>query len=180
MIASTRALRGAAILPWALFTLLPGLAAPGFAAEPEWQVLEVPEDGFTVELPDKPQHRVNLQDPELFSGVSEHGADLQSGFAMISIFTFQPGKRALLSEEEILDLGSAMVRPDCRAAESRPLPGGPGAAREIAFACPDDVTIRYRLHHYGDRLYRLAAGGPRGVAESVAADRFFGSFEIVD
>jgi hypothetical protein len=143
-------------------------------------VLEVPEDGFSVELPDKPQHRVNLQDPELFSGVSEHGADLDGGFAMISVFAFRPEKRELLTEEEILDLGAAMVFPNCRAAESRPLPGGPGAAREIAYACPDEVTMRYRLHLYGDRLYRLAAGGPRGVAEGDAADRFFGSFEIVD
>ena len=92
---------------------------------------------------------------------------------MISVFTFRPEKRALLSEEEILDLGAAMVFPNCRAAESRPIAGGPGAAREIAYACPDDVTIRYRLHLYGDRLYRLAAGGPRGVAEGDAADRFF-------
>jgi len=173
-------MRAGALRLWGAFLLLLGLLLPALSAEPEWQVLEVPADGFTVELPAKPQHRVNLQDPELFSGVSEHGADLNGGFAMISVFTFQPEKRALLSEEEILDLGAAMVFPNCRATESGPIAGGPGAARRGAYACPDDVTIRYHLHLYGDRLYRLAAGGPRGVAEGDAADRFFQSFEIVD
>ena len=159
-----------------------GLALPAFAAEPAWQVLTVPEDGFTVELPGKaPAAGSTSRIPELFSGVSEHGADLEGGFAMISVFTFRPEKRALLSEEEILDLGrgdgvSQLPRRGVR--------GRSSAARarrgEIAYACPDDVTIRYRLHLYGDRLYRLAAGGPRGVAESDAADRFFESFEIVE
>jgi hypothetical protein len=73
-----------------------------------------------------------------------------------------------------------MVFPNCRIGESAPIAGGPGAAWQVAYTCPDDVTIRYRLHLYGDRLYRLAAGGPRGVAESAAAARFFQSFAIVD
>ena len=135
--------------------------------------ITVPEDGFSVEMPGRPQHRINLQDPELFAGVSEHGADLAPGFVMVSVFMFVPEKRALLSDDEILNLGAAMIPPGCRETESGPIAGGPGAARAVTFACPDDVTLAYRLHLYGDRLYRLAAGGPRGAAESDAADRFF-------
>jgi hypothetical protein len=142
--------------------------------------MRVPEDGFAVEMPGKPQHRINLQDPELFAGVSEHGADLAPGFVMVSVFTFVPEKRALLSDDEILNLGAATIPRGCRETASGPIAGGPGAARAVTFACPDDVTLAYRLHLYGDRLYRLAAGGPRGAAESDAADRFFRSFEIVE
>jgi hypothetical protein len=162
--------------------LLVALAVPGHvaAAELEWQTITVREDGFSVEMPGKPQHRINLQDPELFAGVSEHGADLAPGFVMVSVFMFRPEKRALLSDDEILNLGAAMIPRGCRETESGPIAGGPGAARAVDFTCPDDVTLAYRLHLYGDRLYRLAAGGPRGAAESDAADRFFRSFEIVE
>ncbi len=98
---------------------------------------------------------------------------------MISIFAVPPEKRALLSEAEI-SISARRWFPQLPSRGISADRGVPGAAREIAYACPDDVTIRYRLHLYGDRLYRLAAGGPRGVAESDAADRFFQSFEIAD
>jgi len=150
------------------------------AADVDWQVLSVPEDGFSVEMPGKPQQRINLQDPELFVAVAEHGADLLGGFVMVSVFTFRPEKRALLGDDDILKLGASMLPPGCYETDTRPLPGGPGAGRALDFACPRDVTLRYRLHLLGDRLYRLAAGGPQGVAESDEADRFFNSFAILE
>jgi len=144
----------------------------------DWHTFAPDGMGFSVEMPAVPQHRDNLQDPELFAAVDDYGADLDVGFAMVSVFTFHPEKRDLIGEADIFDLGEAMVQSGCQVLRSRPLPGGPGAARQTDFACADGVTISYRLHLYGDRLYRLAAGGPEGVAEGAGADRFFQSLDL--
>lgn len=176
----TRRLAGVAARLGAGLILSAALLWSATAADVDWQVLSVPEDGFSVEMPGKPQQRINLQDPELFVAVAEHGADLLGGFVMVSVFTFRPEKRALLGDDDILELGAAMLPPGCYETDTRPLPGGPGAGRALDFACPRDVTLRYRLHLLGDRLYRLAAGGPQGVAESDEADRFFNSFAILE
>jgi hypothetical protein len=131
-------------------------------------------------MPVAPEHRDNLKDPELFASVDDYGAAMGDGFLMVSVFAIQPENRALLTEEEIFGLGEAMVPAGCAVSASRPLPGGPGAVVAADFACRNGVTLRYRMHLSGDRLYRLAAGGPQGVAEGDAADRFFRSFALVD
>ena len=154
-------------------------AAPALAEG--WQVLAPEGKGFTAEVPAEPQHRENLNDPELFAGVDDYGVGLaDGGFLMLSVFAFQPDKRSLMTEDDVFRLGEAMVQPGCTVATSHPLPGGPGAAVQTDFACPEGVTLRYRMHLYGDRLYRLAAGGPPGVANGEAADRFFQSFELAE
>ena len=154
------------------------LAVPALADD--WQRLAPEGGGFAVEMPAAPQHRENLQDPELFAAVDDYGSPLGDGFLMVSVFTFESGKLALMSEADVFALGEAMVRPGCTPTASRPLPGGPGAAIETDFACPDGVALRYRLHLYGDRLWRLAAGGPAGLADGDAADRFFRSFVFTE
>lgn len=155
------------------------LAVP--ARADEWQVLAPEGMGFTAEMPAGPQHRDNLNDPELFASVDDYGAGLAGGgFLMLSVFAFQPDKRGLMSEEDIFRLGDAMVQPGCTLTDSHPLPGGPGAAVETDFACPEGVALRYRMHLSGNRLYRLAAGGPPGAADGAAADRFFESFELAE
>ena len=156
------------------------LAVAVMAQADDWQVLAPEGKGFTVALPAEPQHRENLNDPELFAGVDDYGVGLGAGFLMLSVFAFQPEKRGLMTEEDIFRLGDAMVQPGCTVTSSRPLPGGPGAAVETDFACPEGVTLRYRMHLSGDRLFRLAAGGPAGTADSAAADRFFQSFELAE
>jgi len=154
------------------------LAAPALADD--WQRLAPEGRGFAVEMPAAPQHRENLNDPELFAAVDDYGSPLDEGFLTVSVFAFRPEKRALMSEADVFALGEAMVRPGCTPTASRPLPGGPGAAVETDFACPDGVALRYRLHLYGDRLWRVAAGGPAGLADSDAADRFFRSFALTE
>lgn len=152
--------------------------APALADD--WQLLAPEGKGFSVEMPTQPQHRENLEDPELFAAVDDYGAPVDDGFLMVSVFAFVPAKRDLMSEDDVFALGEAMVQPGCAMTTSRPLPGGPGAAVETDFACPEGVTLRYRLHLYGDRLFRLAAGGPAGIAEGAAADRFFRSFALAE
>ena len=172
-----RSASGATAATAALLLCLVPLAS---AAEPDWPLLSRPELGFGIAMPAVPEHRDNLRDPELFAGVEDFGVGLGDGFLMVSVFTFHPEKRALLGEEEIFRLGEAMVPAGCTVEASRPLPGGPGAVVASDFACADGGTLRYRMHLYGDRFYRLAAGGPRGVAESDAADRFFRSFALIE
>ncbi len=152
------------------------LCAPALAGD--WQTLAPEGGGFSVALPAAPQHRDNLNDPELFARVEDYGVGLGDGFLMLSVFAFQPDKRALMSEDDVFKLGEAMVPAGCTATASRPLPGGPGAAVQADFACPEGVTLRYRMHLYGDRFYRLAAGGPAGIADGAEADRFFNSLEL--
>jgi hypothetical protein len=172
MSAFHRLIRGRAVVAAAcLLWTVPALAD-------DWQVLTPEGKGFTVEMPTQPQHRENLQDPELFADIDDYGSPLGDGFVMVSVFEFESDKRALMTEDDIFSLGEAMVQPGCTVTASRPLPGGPGAAVETDFACPDGVTLRYRMHLRGERFYRLAAGGPAGVADGDAADRFFQSFAL--
>ena len=151
-------------------------ATPALADD--WQTLAPEGKGFTVEMPTQPEHRENLNDPELFADVDDYGSPVGDGFVMVTVFDFEPEKRALMSEEDIFTLGATMVQPGCAMTASRPLPGGPGAAQETDFACPEGVTLRYRMHLRGDRFWRLAAGGPSGVADGDVADRFFRSFVL--
>lgn len=153
-------------------------ATPALADD--WQTLAPAGKGFSVEMPTQPEHRENLNDPELFADVDDYGSPVGDGFVMVTVFDFEPGKRALMSEGDVFKLGEAMVQPGCSPTASRPLPGGPGAAVETDFACPDGVTLRYRMHLLGDRFWRLAAGGPAGIADGDVADRFFGSFALSD
>jgi hypothetical protein len=164
--------------PAAVFVAAACLLCTAPALADDWQVLAPEGKGFTVEMPTQPQHRENLQDPELFADVDDYGSPVGDGFVMVSVFDFEPGKRALMTEDDVFSLGEAMVQPGCTVTASRPLPGGPGAAVETDFACPDGVALRYRMHLRGDRFYRLAAGGPAGVADGDAADRFFQSFAL--
>lgn len=168
--------RGRAVL--VAVACLTGGAPPAFADD--WQTLAPEGRGFSVEMPSAPEHRENLKDPELFAAVDDYGSAAGDGFVMVTIFDFVPGKRELMSEEDIFALGAAMVQPGCMPTAARPLPGGPGAAQEADFACPEGVTLRYRMHLRGDRFWRLAAGGPSGVADGDVADRFFQSFALTE
>lgn len=162
----------------AVLTAVACLAWVTSAIADDWQTLSPEGKGFSVEMPTQPEHRENLNDPELFADVDDYGSPVGDGFVMVTVFDFEPGKRELISEEDIFALGAAMVQPGCAPTASRPLPGGPGAAQETDFTCPEGVTLRYRMHLRGDRFWRLAAGGPAGIADGDVADRFFRSFVL--
>src|SRR5690606_13239851 len=102
MSAVRRLARGRAVVAAAcLLSALSALADDRQGLAPEGK-------GFAVEMPAPPQHRENLQDPELFAAVDEYGTPLGDGFVMVSVFAFRPEKRALLTEEDVFALGEAM------------------------------------------------------------------------
>jgi hypothetical protein len=150
-------------------------------AEEKWQILTIPESGFSVDMPGTPVRQQDMTDRGLryvlYTVEEDPARDYVVGMQEIAPDAAAEGAQKLYDDAR--DSLARSTGGKLRA--ERPVSCDGVAGREIIIDAEDDTgmnTLIDRVFLKGSRLYQLGAIVPRGTERDAAVTRFLDSARI--
>lgn len=150
-------------------------------AEGAWITLAPPEQNFSIEFPAEPAFRdVAEMQGEAIALFHDHRALVEDGVFVVDVVRFTPAIRAARTDAQLADIAIRGAGAACETGTPREVETANGAAWEVTFRCPEELTMRARFKVEGEWLYQVGAAGVSGFVTSPDAVRFLDSFRLID